>query len=56
MCYFLTAPSHLLPEIEPLLEQPIPESYIALQDIVRSLAVKCLNENQIPIFTKNAFM
>ncbi len=50
-----TAPAHLLRNIEPLLEQPIPASYIKLQDIVRSLAHQCKAEHKIPIFNKEAY-
>ena len=49
------APSHLLESMEPLLEQPIPASYIKLQDIVRLLAQQCKEEHKIPIFNKEAY-
>lgn len=50
------APKHLIDEMDPLLEQPIPASYIVLQDIVRSLARKCRAEKRVPIYTKQEFM
>ena len=42
--------------MDPLLEQPIPASYIVLEDIVRSLADQCRHQKVNPIYTKQDFM
>ena len=51
-----TGPRHLMADMDPLLEQPIPASYIKLQDIVRSLAQKCSMEGRIPIYSQKDYM
>ena len=43
-------------DMDPLLEQPIPASYIKLQDIVRSLAQQCSLQGKIPIFSQKDYM
>jgi len=43
-------------EMLPLLEQPIPASYIKLQDIVRDLAQQCSHGGRIPIYSKKDYM
>ena len=43
-------------EMDPLLEQLIPASYLVLEDIVRSLAEQCKKEARQPIYTKQEFM
>ncbi len=50
------APKHLMSEMDPLLEQLIPASYLVLEDIVRSLAEQCKKQARQPIFTKQEFM
>ena len=41
--------------VEPLLKQPVPESYVRLQDAVRDLAQKCMREKRPPIYTTADF-
>ena len=43
-------------DTEPLLEQKIPESYVKLQDIVRSLAHACSQQNRVPVFTRQEYL
>lgn len=43
-------------DTEPLLEQKIPESYLKLQDIVRSLAHACSQQNRVPVFTRQEYL
>lgn len=38
-----------------LLKQPVPASYIKLQDIVRELAHRCAAEHRVPIFTAKEY-
>ena len=43
-------------EMPPLLEQPIPEAYIKLQDTVRGLAMTCAAKGRVPIYTQKEYM
>lgn len=41
---------------KPLLDEPIPESYLVLQDFVRELAEQCISKGKKPILTKKEYM
>lgn len=43
-------------KVEPLLDEPIPESYSMLQDVVRETAEVCMNDKKKPILTKKEYM
>lgn len=49
-------PAHVVHDMPPLLEQPIPETYIQLQDMVRALTQKCNEHCKIPIYTRKDYM
>lgn len=40
----------------PLLDEPIPESYLVLQDFLRELAEEYVRKHKKPILTKKEYM
>ena len=44
------------PDMEPLLQQKVPETFVKLQDIVRRLAQDCSRENRAPILTRQEYL
>ena len=54
--FFLANSSHRkAADKESLLQQPVPECYIKLQDIVRDHACKCIQEKKPPILNRREF-
>ena len=51
---FCAGPSGV--KVEPLLEEPVPESYLVLQDFVRETAQAYVQSKKKPILTKKEYM
>ena len=57
MCtYVMCAGPGSCSNAKPLLDEPIPESYLVLQDFVRELAEQYISKGRKPILTKTEYM